>query len=187
MVARHVIAAREVLPRAASASRCSCSCKSTTRAIQVRHGRSPPIWSPSIPYSAAGREPQPQSLRPPLSAHRARRCDRRCRCRDDRSQEARDGCRIDLPDGQISGVLVILPVQPHLQKYSASPFARNSIIDSLIPPHTEGRCATSSTRSGMRWTRAALETRAPIRGRQRRVVLTPRRRRQVCEKKRRRR
>jgi len=39
----------------------------------------------------------------------------------------------------------------------------------------------------MRWTRAALETRAPACGRRSRVVLTPRRRRQVCEKTRRRR
>jgi hypothetical protein len=39
-VARHVIAAHEVLPRAALVPRSSCSCKSTTRAV-----RAPPIAS----------------------------------------------------------------------------------------------------------------------------------------------
>src|ERR1700730_1995967 len=53
-------------------------------------------------------------------------------------------------------------------------------MSSAIPPHTEGRCATSSTRGGMRWTRAALKTRALSCGPRRRVVLTPRRWRQVC-------
>jgi hypothetical protein len=42
----------------------------------------------------------------------------------------------DLPDGQITE----FPVQPFAQKYSASPFARNSFIDSRVPP-TEGRHA----------------------------------------------
>ena len=47
------------------------------------------------------------------------------------------------------------------------------------PDPQEGRCATSSTRVGMRWTRRVLETGALVRGRRSRVVLTPRRRRQV--------
>src|SRR5258706_5737196 len=42
----------------------------------------------------------------------------------------------DLPDGQITE----FPVEPFAQKYSASPFARNSFIDSPVPP-TEGRHA----------------------------------------------
>jgi hypothetical protein len=37
----------------------------------------------------------------------------------------------DLPDGQITE----FPVQPFAQKYSASPFARNSFIDSPVPAH----------------------------------------------------
>jgi hypothetical protein len=42
----------------------------------------------------------------------------------------------DFPDGQITE----FPVQPFAQKYYASPFARNSFIDSPVPP-TEGRHA----------------------------------------------
>ena len=45
-------------------------------------------------------------------------------------------------------------------------------------PH-RGVSRSSRTRSGMRWTRAALLTRAQARGRRSRVVLTPRRWRQV--------
>jgi len=45
-------------------------------------------------------------------------------------------CRLILPDGQNTE----FPVQPSAQKYSASPFARNSFIDSSVPP-TEGRHA----------------------------------------------
>lgn len=81
MVARPVIAAPAVLPRAASGSRCSCSCKSTTPAIQIRLGRLAPIWSPSMVRSAAHREPprSPRLLRP---AHHGPRSARPRRCPD---------------------------------------------------------------------------------------------------------
>ena len=55
----------------------------------------------------------------------------------------------------------------------------NHFYNSRRPVPKEGRCATSSTREGMRWTRAAFETNAPACGRRSRMVLTPRRRRQV--------
>ena len=87
MVARHVIAARAALPRDASVSRFSCSCKSTTRAIRARPGSSLPIWSQSIVHSAAAREP-PRRSRPLLPvAHHGPRCVRPCRCRGVRSQK----------------------------------------------------------------------------------------------------
>ena len=57
----------------------------------------------------------------------------------------------------------------------------NHFYNLCRPVPKEGRCATSSTREGMRWTRAALETNAPACGRRSRVVLTPRRWRQVGE------
>src|SRR5579863_2089905 len=47
------------------------------------------------------------------------------------------------------------------------------------PVPNEGRCATSSTRGGMRWTRRCCETSDVCGGRRSRVVLTPRRWRQV--------
>jgi hypothetical protein len=37
----------------------------------------------------------------------------------------------------------------------------NQVYIPTIPSHTEGRCATSRTRSGMRWTRMVHLTRAP--------------------------
>src|ERR1700722_18717039 len=58
----------------------------------------------------------------------------------------------------------------------------NQQYSDLVPPHSEGRCATSRTQGGMRWTRAARLTGDAARGRRRRVVLTPRRWRQVLEK-----
>jgi hypothetical protein len=89
----------------------------------------------------------------------------------------------DLPDGQISSPSTRLPIV-----VCPAPFAKifrfrrraNHFYNSRRPVPLEGRCATSSTRGGMRWTRAVLLTRAPIRGRRSRVVLTPRRRRQAC-------
>jgi len=52
-------------------------------------------------------------------------------------------------------------VQCHQQKYFASPFARNSFIDSAVPPQPEGRIAiVTDVERGMRWTQAALLTRA---------------------------
>ena len=37
----------------------------------------------------------------------------------------------------------------------------NQHYSDLVPPHSEGRCATSRTRSGMRWTLAARLTGEP--------------------------
>ena len=78
----------------------------------------------------------------------------------------------------LSRINVICPVQSCLQKYSAFPVGQITTTTAASCP-TEGRCATSSTRGGMRWTRAALLTRALRCGRRSRVVLTPRRWRQV--------
>src|SRR5882724_2207800 len=58
----------------------------------------------------------------------------------------------------------------------------NHFYNSRRPVPKEGRCATSSTREGMRWTRLRRETNGAARGRRSRVVLTPRRWRQVLEK-----
>jgi hypothetical protein len=56
----------------------------------------------------------------------------------------------------------------------------NHFITPAVPAHTEGRFAiVTDVGQGMRWTRAAPETRALICGRRSRVVLTPRRWRQV--------
>src|SRR6266566_628855 len=65
----------------------------------------------------------------------------------------------NLPDGQITSVF---------PKWCQAPFAKiflfapdpNQFTDSPVPFRQEGRCATSSTWSGMRWTRAARETSA---------------------------
>jgi hypothetical protein len=50
------------------------------------------------------------------------------------------------PVGQIS-------VQPRFEKYFASPFGRNSSIDSNRPTPQRGVSRSSRTRGGMRWTR----------------------------------
>ncbi len=55
----------------------------------------------------------------------------------------------------------------------------NHFYNSRRPVPKEGRCATSSTREGMRWTRRRRKTSGASRGRRSRVVLTPRRWRQV--------
>ena len=54
-----------------------------------------------------------------------------------------------------------------------------SLIFTAVPSHLRGGSRSSRTRGGMRWTRVALLTRALVRGRRSRVVLTPRRWRQV--------
>ena len=73
-----------------------------------------------------------------------------------------------------------LHVQPHFQKYSHSLPAQITCISPAIPSRTEGRFAiVTDVGHGMRWTWAAHLTRALIRGRRSRVVLTPRRWRQV--------
>src|SRR5579863_9306143 len=49
--------------------------------------------------------------------------------------------------------ITTLIVQPFLQKYSDFPKAK-SVVYRPRPVPKEGRCATSSTREGMRWTRS---------------------------------
>jgi hypothetical protein len=73
------------------------------------------------------------------------------------------------------GFKLIPPVQSHLKKYSASRLTQITSIFFAIPPHSRGVSRSSRTRGGMRWTRAALLTRAASCGRRSRVVLTPRR------------
>ncbi len=56
-----------------------------------------------------------------------------------------------LPDGQISHPFVQAAVKPPSKKYFC--FTESKIILYSLPSRpTEGRCATSSTRGGMRWT-----------------------------------
>jgi hypothetical protein len=60
----------------------------------------------------------------------------------------------DLPDGLFGD----LPVQPSLQKYFASPFGRNSFIDTPSRPH-KGRIAiVTDVGYGMRWPRQRRKT-----------------------------
>jgi hypothetical protein len=62
-------------------------------------------------------------------------------------------------------------------------FDPNHLHVARVPAHTQGAFRDRHERKvGMRWTRAALLTRALICGRRSRVVLTPRRRRQVSQK-----
>jgi hypothetical protein len=57
----------------------------------------------------------------------------------------------DLPDG----LLRDFRVQSLDKKFFASPFGRNSFIDSTIPHSKEGRFAVvTNVGCGMRWTRA---------------------------------
>src|ERR1700734_71407 len=77
----------------------------------------------------------------------------------------------------------MLPVQSPWQKYSGSLLTQITSPPLAIPAHTQGAFRDRHERKvGMRWTRAALLTRALICGRRSRVVLTPRRWRQVLEK-----
>jgi hypothetical protein len=65
---------------------------------------------------------------------------------------------------------------PKIFRFVADP---NHFYIPAVSLHMRGVSRSSRTRSGMRWTRMVLLTRAPFRGRRSRVVLTPRRRRQV--------
>jgi hypothetical protein len=70
-----------------------------------------------------------------------------------------------------------------VQKYSCSLLTQITSISPAIPAHTQGAFRDRhGRRAGMRWTRAALLTRALICGRRSRVVLTPRRWRQASQK-----
>jgi hypothetical protein len=80
----------------------------------------------------------------------------------------------------LNWINVMLPVQSSLQKYFRSLLTQITCISLAIPAHTKGRFAiVTNVGLGMRWTRAALLTRALPCGRRSRVVLTPRRWRQV--------
>jgi hypothetical protein len=82
----------------------------------------------------------------------------------------------DLPAGRD----VPIGVQPATQKHLASPFAKISSMESVVPPRSEGRIAiVTNVERGMRWTRRRAGRSALARGRRSRVVLTPRRWRQV--------
>jgi hypothetical protein len=83
--------------------------------------------------------------------------------------------KTDLPD-RLFGER---PVQSQLQKYSCSRVTQINSISPAVPSRERGVSRSSRTRRGMRWTRAALLTRALTCGRRSRVVLTPRRWRQV--------
>src|SRR5664279_5043954 len=77
--------------------------------------------------------------------------------------------------GKISfSFILMLPVQSFSQKYLHSLLTQITRISSAIPAHTTGAFRDRhGRRAGMRWTRAALLTRALICGRRSRVVLTP--------------
>ena len=61
----------------------------------------------------------------------------------------------------VKEINLIPPVQPYLQKFFAFRFARNTFITSVVLFPLEGRIAiVTDVGSGMRWTRAALLTRA---------------------------
>jgi hypothetical protein len=77
-----------------------------------------------------------------------------------RGDEGEAVASTDLPDRQF----VEMRVQPSLQKYSASPFGRNSSSDSAIPSIERGVGHRHERRGGMRWTRQRL-ARKPIAGR----------------------
>ena len=89
-------------------------------------------------------------------------------------------------DGQITSPACFAVVKPCSKKYSALPNIR-IILYASHPAPPKGRCATSTTRGGMRWTLAARKTGARTGGRPSRVVLAPRRWCQVCARARRRR
>ena len=86
--------------------------------------------------------------------------------------------RLTLPDGQIA---IACPAP--FEKIFSVFFSGKSPLHPRRPgPHKGAFRDRHERRAGMRWTRAALLTRALICGRRSRVVLTPRRWRQVGER-----
>jgi hypothetical protein len=70
----------------------------------------------------------------------------------------------------LNGINLICPVQTHFQKYFPSRRTQITSISLAIPSHTEGRIAiVTDVGGGMRWTQAALLTRARTCGRRSRV------------------
>lgn len=85
-VARPATAVRAASPRAASASRSICSCKSTMRATRPRPGRSRPIWNPwTAPSAVRSARLRMRRSRRQRGRH-GHRCARRCRCRGVRAR-----------------------------------------------------------------------------------------------------
>src|SRR6266852_2104644 len=81
------------------------------------------------------------------------------------------------------GINVIWAVQSRLQRYFRSRLTQITSRTSDVSFPLEGRFAiVTDVGNGMRWTQAALLTRARTCGRRSRVVLTPRRRRQVSRR-----
>src|SRR6266853_5704472 len=66
-----------------------------------------------------------------------------------------------------------ISVQPRSEKYFASPFGRNSFMDSNRPTPQRGVSRSSRTRGGMRWTRQRF-ARDGIAGRVERLVIDQR-------------
>ena len=78
-------------------------------------------------------------------------------------------------------------VKPRLQKYFCFPLTQISSLIRTVSFRQEGRCATSSTRGGMRWTLLAHLTNGADADGEVVWFRRPNRWRQACEKKRRRR
>jgi hypothetical protein len=88
--------------------------------------------------------------------------------------------RADEPQARARRATRQISVQPPSQKYSGSLLTQITSTSIAIPHPQEGRIAiVTDVGRGMRWTQAALLTRAHSCGRRSRVVLTPRRWRQV--------
>jgi hypothetical protein len=79
----------------------------------------------------------------------------------------------------LNRIKLMLAVQSSLQKYSDSILTQITSITLAVSSHMRDVSRSSRTRGGMRWTQAALLTRALACGRRSRVVLTPRRWRQA--------
>jgi len=84
------------------------------------------------------------------------------RSRSEWTARAENNKLTDLPDGQISFASTCnCGVSSPNSKNILLPDSRKSSLQAARPDPLEGRCATSSTRVGMRWTRMVLLTRAP--------------------------
>jgi len=81
--------------------------------------------------------------------------DSRIALRSIRATGLRRTSRLICPTGKSAGSLVVRLSSPICKNISLRPSGKSLL---QLPPScpTEGRCATSSTRGGMRWTRAAL-------------------------------
>jgi len=98
---------------------------------------------------------------------------RACRARNDEKS------RVICPTGKSLRLPPCSMSIPFFKNIPLNPSGKSVL---RLAPSCPGRGAlrTSPTWGGMRWTQAALKTRACACGRRSRVVLTPRRRRQAC-------